>query len=214
MPLSGEQKWVLKGSSLWPCGRIGIAHETLGNRLLAGTQYMASKAKGRLVQSAISWSCKLAGLSFAAGLMACSPRLDVRGNLPDPDKVLEVQPGVHTRDQVATLLGSPSSVGTFQDDRWYYIGGQTETFAFFKPEVIEQQVLEVKFNQDGVVEDMIIFTLADGREINPVSRVTPTGGGELSFFEQLFGNLGKFNNPGGGSSLPSGNRPGGRPPGP
>jgi outer membrane protein assembly factor BamE (lipoprotein component of BamABCDE complex) len=129
----------------------------------------------------------------ALGLSACSGVVDTRGNLPDPETVLEVQPGVHDRDQVATILGSPSTVGTFEDDTWYYISKRTEQFAFLEPEVIDQQVLMVKFGDDGLVNDMQIYGVEDGQIIEPVERTTPTSGRELTILQQLFGNLGRFN---------------------
>lgn len=136
----------------------------------------------------------LLGTGLAAlGLGACAPRIDTRGNLPDPDTVLEVQPGIHDRDQVATILGSPSTVATFEDDTWYYISRRTEQIAFFEPEVIDQQVLVVKFGQDGLVRDMKIYGVEDGQVIEPVSRTTPTSGRDLTVLQQIFGNLGRFN---------------------
>jgi outer membrane protein assembly factor BamE (lipoprotein component of BamABCDE complex) len=134
----------------------------------------------------------LAGL-LASGLVACAPQVDTRGNLPDPETVLEVQPGVHDRDQVATILGSPSTVATFEDDTWYYISRRTEKIAFFEPEVVDQQVLVVKFGQDGLVADMAVYGMEDGQVIEPVERTTPTSGRELTILQQLFGNIGRFN---------------------
>jgi outer membrane protein assembly factor BamE (lipoprotein component of BamABCDE complex) len=134
----------------------------------------------------------LAGL-LAPGLAACAPQVDTRGNLPDPETVLEVQPGVHDRDQVATILGSPSTVATFEDDTWYYISRRTEKIAFFEPEVVDQQVLVVKFGQDGLVADMAVYGMEDGQVIEPVERTTPTSGREMTILQQLFGNIGRFN---------------------
>lgn len=129
----------------------------------------------------------------AALLAACSPRIDTRGNLPDPETVLEVQPGVHDRNQVVNILGTPSTVATFEDDTWYYVSRRTEQVAFFKPEVVDQQVLVVKFDGDGLVSDMKVYGLEDGQVIEPVDRVTPTSGRDLTVLQQIFGNIGRFN---------------------
>lgn len=135
-------------------------------------------------------SLGLAGLLLAS---ACTPTLDVRGNLPDPEDVLAVQPGESTREQVAQILGSPSVVGTFDDNTWYYMSRRTETLAFFDPEVVDGQVLVVKFDDAGVVSDMKLYGFEDGRLIDPVDRETPNLGQELTVLQQLFGNLGRFN---------------------
>lgn len=132
----------------------------------------------------------------AVGLGACSPRIDQRGNLLDPDAVLAVQPGIQTKDQVAQLLGTPSTRATFDDKTWYYISKRTETTAFFPPDVTDQQVLVVKFDDVDVVETVNVYGMNDAYEIEPVDRVTPTYGQRLTILQQLFGNIGRFTKPG------------------
>jgi outer membrane protein assembly factor BamE (lipoprotein component of BamABCDE complex) len=134
----------------------------------------------------------LAG-ALAVGLTACAPSIDTRGNLPDPDVVSELRPGIHDRDQVAQLLGSPSTVGTFDNSTWYYISKRTETVAFFEPEIVDQQVLALHFDNTGVLSDVQLYGYEDGRVIDPVDRVTPTSGQEMTILKQLFGNIGRFN---------------------
>jgi len=150
----------------------------------------------------------LAGLA-ALALAGCQPRIDTRGNLPDPDNVLKINPGIDGRDQVASLLGTPSSVATFDDRTWYYISRRTETFAFFEPEVVDQEVLMVKFDEAGIVSDMKIYGLENSRMIKPVERTTPTLGREMTILQQLIGNLGRFNKD---DSAPHNAAPGSLPP--
>ncbi len=128
--------------------------------------------------------------TLAAG---CSPTIDTRGNLPDPDQVLKVQPGVDTKNEVAQLLGSPSTTGTFDNDKWYYISTRTRSIAFLEPDIEDQQVLVVSFNKAGVVNDMKIIGLEDAKQITPSERVTPTLGRHITILQQLLGNLGRFN---------------------
>lgn len=138
--------------------------------------------------------------ALAASLAACQPRIDTRGNLPDPDNVLRINPGIDGRDQVADLLGTPSSIATFDDRTWYYISRRTETFAFFEPDVVDQEVLMVKFDEAGIVSDMKIYGLEDSQPIQPVERTTPTLGREMTILQQLIGNLGRFNKDASGSN--------------
>jgi len=125
-------------------------------------------------------------------LAACAQNVNVRGNLPEPEDLSKITPGVQTREDVASLLGSPSTISTFQDDKWYYIGQKTTQFAFFAPEVLERKIVEISFNPAGTVTASKIYTLEDGQEIDPVDRITPTEGRKLTFMQQIIGNLGKF----------------------
>lgn len=148
-------------------------------------------------------------LFVALGLASCQPTIDQRGNLPDQKKLATIEPGVTTKEMVTQVLGTPSSVSTFSDKTWYYISRRTEQTAFFDPKVLDQQVVVVAFDDGGVVRDVQHLNLADGRPVDPTARETPSAGKELGFFEQLIGNLGKFNANGGGPKVFGGGATGG-----
>ncbi|MBK8908947.1 MAG: outer membrane protein assembly factor BamE [Rhodospirillales bacterium] len=133
-----------------------------------------------------------AGALLLGSVGACAPRVDTHGNTPDPERLAAVTPGVHTRGDVQQVLGSPSSVALFDGETWYYIGNRTETTAFFAPDVIERQVLAVHFNRAGVVDSIQSLGLEQGQEVNLVERETPTSGNELTFIQQIVGNVGRF----------------------
>jgi len=133
------------------------------------------------------------GLLAAAELCGCSPTVAERGNLPDPDKVAAIRPGATTKDEVVKILGTPSSISVFNDKSWYYISRRTEQLAFFDPDVLDQQVYVVNFDDRGVVKAVDHKNLNDGREITPAPGATPAPGRELTFLEQIIGNVGRFN---------------------
>ncbi|MFD2262420.1 outer membrane protein assembly factor BamE [Lacibacterium aquatile] len=140
-----------------------------------------------------------------AGLSGCSQNVDVRGNEVELETVEVIRPGVHTRSDIVQLIGSPTVMSTFNDKNWYYISRRTQTTAFFKPETIEQQVVTVSFDEQGVVSDVALAGMESKQEVAHVSRTTPTSGHSLTLLEQLFGNLGRFN-----SGKPVYQAPGGR----
>ena len=135
----------------------------------------------------------LAGATVA--LSACSDNVQLRGNTPDPEDVAGIQPGVHSRQDIIDLLGSPSTVSTFQDRKWYYIGQKTQQVAFMKPEVLDRKVLVITFDETGLVEGTTNYTMADAQDVDPVDRETPTEGRDLTLLQQLFGNIGRFSSP-------------------
>lgn len=135
----------------------------------------------------------LVALLLVLGSAACESRLDTRGNLLDPNRLAEIKTGQHTRDEVAEILGSPSSIAAFDKETWYYISKRTETFAFFEPDVSDRQVVILRFDSQGVVTEVTSLGLKDGHVVQPVDRVTPTAGNEITIIKQLIGNLGRFN---------------------
>ena len=143
-------------------------------------------------------------ISTAAAIGGCASEVEQRGNLPPQDKISEIHPGTTTKEEVTKVLGSPSSTSVFNDKTWYYISRRTGQFAFFDPNVLDQQVYVITFDDQGVVQALGHKNVDDGHEITPVARATPAPGRELSFLEQVIGNLGKFNSGAGSSSGSSG----------
>ena len=135
-------------------------------------------------------------LAFAAFLSACAVTVNHRGYVPDQETIERLRAGVDDRNSVTLMLGSPSSVATFDDRTWYYVSKQTERVAFLNEKVVDQRVLSVAFDETGLVSEIHQYTLEDGRIIDPVTRETPTHGRELGVIEQLFGNIGRFNTTG------------------
>ena len=133
-----------------------------------------------------------AALAATIAVAACHPRVDTHGFMPNPDLIAQIEPGQQSKSDVAGVLGTPSTVATFDQDTWYYITQKSRTFAFFKPEIVDQEVLVINFDGAEVVSDINRYTIEDGLIIDPVTRKTPTAGKELSFLQQLFGNIGRF----------------------
>jgi outer membrane protein assembly factor BamE (lipoprotein component of BamABCDE complex) len=123
---------------------------------------------------------------------ACSPMRETRGYVPDDVLLGELKPGVHDKNSVASLLGSPSSVATFDGATWYYITRKTEQLAFFAEKVTDQQVVAIDFDDQGVMTGVRRFTLADANDVQFVERSTPSLGKELTVLQQFFGNIGRF----------------------
>jgi outer membrane protein assembly factor BamE (lipoprotein component of BamABCDE complex) len=135
-----------------------------------------------------------AAICVAGAVVSCAPTVEQRGNLPTAEKIAEIHPGTTTKDEVTKILGTPSSASIFNNEKsWYYISRRTSQTAFFDPDVLDQQVYIVDFDDNGVVKAVDHKMLEDGKPISPVARATPAPGRELSFLEQLVGNLGKFN---------------------
>ena len=134
----------------------------------------------------------LLAAAATAALAACEPKTAIRGNLPRESKLEQVQIDTTDKQQVRDLLGTPSTIGTFDDDVWYYFSRRTEQWAFFEPEIVEHRVLALYFDAEGVLRDKVVYTKDDLQDIDYAERETPTSGRELTFLEQIFGNMDRF----------------------
>lgn len=135
----------------------------------------------------------LCACALAAVFAGCAPRVDVRGNLPDPTLLSSIKVGEFNREQVEVALGSPSTSDPFGGGTWFYVSQKTHTLAFMSPEVVDRKVVAIHFDDKGVVNKIDTYGLADAREITPAEGKTPTSGNEMTLLQQLIGNLGRFN---------------------
>ncbi|MDR6291236.1 outer membrane protein assembly factor BamE (lipoprotein component of BamABCDE complex) [Inquilinus ginsengisoli] len=142
-----------------------------------------------------------AGLLVAAAVSACTPRVATRGNLVEDYRLEQVHTGTSTKADVSTILGTPTTVSTFDDNIWYYIGQRVETVAFFAPEVTQRRVLRMQFDPtSSTLTDVKEVNLADAQQVAMVSRETPTLGRRIGILEQFLGNIGRFNDAAGSTA--------------
>jgi outer membrane protein assembly factor BamE (lipoprotein component of BamABCDE complex) len=133
--------------------------------------------------------------ALAPVLASCETIIDQRGFAPTPGSVEKLEVGTQSREDVVRLIGSPSSVATFNPNVWYYISQKEETYAFFRPVMLEQNVMQLNFNDSGRLQTMKKYDIKDGQDVDMVSRITPTAGKELTILEQIMGNVGRFSGP-------------------
>jgi len=147
-------------------------------------------------------SAALAGCSLPA-FMTFPPQ--VRGNKVDDEVLSQLVPGTSTRADVTALIGSPSARAAFDDNTWFYIGEVTKPVIGATNAVLDQKVVVVTFDAQGVLRGIERKSQDDAVDVAVVSAATPAPGNQATFLQQLLGNVGRF------SPLPeSGGGQGGR----
>jgi outer membrane protein assembly factor BamE (lipoprotein component of BamABCDE complex) len=134
-----------------------------------------------------------AGLCVVA-IGGCAATRDFHGYVPDQALPIDVQPTVDTRTTVLARLGTPSTTSIFDDQLWVYMSSTRELLTFYYPKVVQREIVAIKFDDDDVVSDVLVYDVNDGRTVAYNSRVTPTRGRELGILEQLFGTIGSLRN--------------------
>jgi len=147
-------------------------------------------------------SALAATLLISSVLLGCTPTIETHGHSLEEAQIAKITPGSTSRQEVLQLMGSPSSLSTFDDAAWYYVSQRTEKRSFYQKGVVDQEVLAISFNQQGLVTAINRSGLDQVASIDPVDRVTPTSGSSPSIVEQLISNIGRFSNAPGGASDP------------
>jgi outer membrane protein assembly factor BamE (lipoprotein component of BamABCDE complex) len=149
-----------------------------------------------------------AALLAGAGLSACAPIRAVSGYQAIDHQPQDMKVGMDTKSTVLDQLGSPSAQSTFDPNTWYYITQLSAEVGYHKPHITKRIIVAISFDKDSEkVTKVDTLSLKDGKQLAYNNRETPTRGRELSWVEQLLGNVGR------GAMLPQqdqspGQRPG------
>ena len=128
-----------------------------------------------------------AGLLMSSAILAGCTTQEVfhNGYIVD-EQALALVPVGSSREQVLLSLGTPSTTATFDSEVFYYISQTRERpVAFMKQRLVEQKILAIYFDKDGVVSQIANYSMKDGKVFDNISRTTPTGGKDLTFLQQV-----------------------------
>lgn len=123
---------------------------------------------------------------------ACSPVYRNTGYIPAEADLKEVVVGTSTRDDVAAIVGRPSSSGVLAGSAWYYVGSRFRYFGARAPQEIDRQVVAISFDKGDVVSNVERFGLDKGQVVTISRRTTESNIKGVGFLRQLLGSLGNF----------------------
>lgn len=134
---------------------------------------------------------RLFSMIFCIFMAGCSGDLFLThcGNMPSSERIAKVKIG-DSKQQVISLLGSPSSVVSLDQNTWIYMSSDIRKIAFMSPQEVNRDVLTISFNKDGYVNGIDRLAKQNGKEIDVNTDRTETLGHNPGFFEKFFGGLG------------------------
>ncbi|MFV2033826.1 MAG: outer membrane protein assembly factor BamE [Halocynthiibacter sp.] len=144
-----------------------------------------------MVKTGFVVKCTVMGLVLLT-LGACSATYRNHGYVPTESDLSEIIVGVDTIQSVGETIGRPTVTGVLSGGDWFYVQSRWREFAYRAPREIDRQVVAVRFDQEGVVENIERFTLEDGRVVVLSRRITDSNIKGVSFIRQLLGNIGNF----------------------
>ncbi|SMY09635.1 outer membrane protein assembly factor BamE [Flavimaricola marinus] len=123
---------------------------------------------------------------------ACTPIYRNHGYIPLEADLALLTVGVDTRESVIQAVGSPTAGGVLSESGYYYVASRFRHYGFLEPAEIEREVLAISFNAAGTVSNIERFGLEQGRVVTLSRRVTDDNIQDVTFLEQLLGNLGNI----------------------
>jgi len=125
-------------------------------------------------------------------LASCSAIYRTHGHAPSDFELEDVIVGIDTQESLEGTIGRPGSTGVLQDSDWYYVQSRWRHYGWKAPEETEREVVAIRFDEEGVVENVERFGLQDGRAVVLSRRVTDSNIRGIGFLRQLLGNIGNI----------------------
>jgi outer membrane protein assembly factor BamE (lipoprotein component of BamABCDE complex) len=135
-------------------------------------------------------------IAFCTALMilsCCAKKIESRGYTIEQAEFDKIQVNKSRKEDVTTILGSPSARSTYGKETWYYVAAKTKTVAFLPPKMTEQHVIAISFSSNDTVDTINHYSLSDAKNIAYEPDVTKTEGSKAGVIQQLLGNVGRFN---------------------
>jgi outer membrane protein assembly factor BamE (lipoprotein component of BamABCDE complex) len=131
-------------------------------------------------------------LILVFALSSCLSRVDKHGysfEISDHDQVVA---GLTTKEDVLKIMGSPTFISDLDEEIWIYYSQDVKHLMFFRPKVVERNLLALKFNRNKTVRNIERITLDNEREdIVFNSETTNVESKKIGFFKSLFSNVGQ-----------------------
>ncbi len=135
--------------------------------------------------------------TFFAGILlffiaACVTRIEKKGYVFEASDFELLQEGFSSQEQVLQLMGSPSFIDDFgEDESWVYFSEKIENFLFFKPKVLDRNVLVLRFRKNLLLKIEKIDHTNEVANLHFVDFYTEVKSEKVGFFKGLFSNVGQ-----------------------
>lgn len=130
-------------------------------------------------------------------LFACYSKKDEnfenRGYVTKFSDFSKIKTGETTKDEVFATLGSPITTSIFGDEQWIYAGSEVTKETFFEPKLKSYQSYVITFDKAGIVKSVDKTDKSSLRKVDISKDETITSGSSVTLFQQLLGNVGRFN---------------------
>ena len=136
----------------------------------------------------------IAGFSaLLLALSACGERLSSHGHAIDAYELEDIIVGETTKSDILFTLGKPSFEGAFNSGKIYYVSQNMVLPAGGRKETVTREIFTFLFDENDLLQDIIVTDEDTGIEIAKLSAKTPTPGADFGILDQIFANIRRRN---------------------
>ena len=125
-------------------------------------------------------------------LSSCAPLTKVSGYVPLENELADLKVGLSTKAEILEYLGEPLSLNSGSSKTMIYVQQRVETIAFLQPRVKDRTVIQLTFDDSGILSHIKRFHGVTTEQFTPEEEVIVSDGRKLTFWQQMFGNIGNF----------------------
>ena len=129
---------------------------------------------------------------FASLLASCAQPIEVHGNRITLKTFNAIKAGKTTKQQVLEQLGKPVITQDYGPESWIYVKSKSQKTVLSGQKFLDRTVVRVSFNNKGIATSVDIIPYNKHLKLKITNRKTPTAGQEITVFQQLIGNFGRF----------------------
>tara|TARA_B100000965_G_scaffold392224_1_gene401533 strand:+ start:478 stop:936 length:459 start_codon:yes stop_codon:yes gene_type:complete len=96
------------------------------------------------------------------------------------------------KNDIIKIIGPPSSISSFDENRWFYMQSKKENQSLIKlgiKKIKKNNILVVKFNNKGILENKKILDLDDMNQIKYVKNITEKDYKQNNTLYKIFSSL-------------------------
>jgi outer membrane protein assembly factor BamE (lipoprotein component of BamABCDE complex) len=127
-------------------------------------------------------------------IFACSFRVEKSGYMFDNNDIDFIKKGVTSKTTLLKSLGTPTIVSQIDDkELWIYYSENSKHILFFKPTIIDRDILLLKFDEENRVDDIKKLDLKDeDRQYFFNQNKTFVQGHKNNLFKSIYENIGSI----------------------
>ena len=122
---------------------------------------------------------------------ACVKTYTTTGHLFEDGEIKALH-NAKNKEEVESMLGSPSTISSFGKETWYYITSKKSSIAFLPSKVVEQTIVEITFNKNDTVDKVFWYSEKDAKKLALIEEYTVSKGTDSSKIQKFFRNAGRF----------------------